>query len=121
MPDTTSELKSLIEDRLRELDDEAARLNKGLLALDPDRPKPSGPEPGRPPRASPSKPRAARGQRRAQFLEAVKANPGMKGAGIAREIGISLTQAYELARALRKDGSIRKSGKGYRVKAKATA
>jgi hypothetical protein len=116
VPDTTSELKSLIEDRLRELDDEAARLNKGLLALDPDRPKQSGPAPGGLRRAASGKPRAGRGQRRAQFLEAVKANPGMKGSGIAREIGISLTQAYELAKALRKDGSIRKSGNGYRVK-----
>jgi DNA-binding IclR family transcriptional regulator len=43
----------------------------------------------------------------------------MKGSQLAREIGISLTQAYALASALRKDGSIRKSGKGYRVKPKA--
>lgn len=121
MPDTTSELKSLIEERLRELDDEAARLRKALVVLVADRSKPIRPEPGRLRRAAPAKSRAAPGQRRAQFLEAVKANPGVKGSQLAREIGISLTQAYELARALRKDGSIRKSGKGYRVKVKATA
>jgi DNA-binding IclR family transcriptional regulator len=68
--------------------------------------------------------RAKRGQRKEQFLAAVKRTPGATAAVIAKEIGVSASQAYGLARRLQKDGAIMRSGKGYKAadaKARTTA
>jgi transposase-like protein len=47
----------------------------------------------------------------------VEAKPGIRASEVAREIGVSANQAYALANKLRKQKKIRKSGKGYRVRA----
>jgi hypothetical protein len=129
-----SEVRSLIEDRLKDLDDESRRLNKALDDLGGGQPKASGPKPGRPPKRTsvvsappqskraPRKrtgARASRGQRRDQFLAAAKKSPGARTSVLAKEIGISANQAYTLAGRLLKDGEIKRSGKGYRIKPKA--
>ncbi|HWW67851.1 MAG TPA: MarR family transcriptional regulator, partial [Solirubrobacterales bacterium] len=63
--------------------------------------------------------RAPRGQRREQFLAALEKSPGAKASEIAKQLGISANQAHTLARRLHKDRLIRRSGKGYRLIAKA--
>jgi hypothetical protein len=130
-----SEVRSLIEDRLKDLDDESKRLNKALDDLGGGQPKASGPKPGRPPKRTsvvaappPSKraprkrkgARAPRGQRREQFLAELEKSPGAKASEVAKAIGINANQAYTLAGRLQKEGAIRKRGKGYRL-AKPTA
>jgi predicted Rossmann fold nucleotide-binding protein DprA/Smf involved in DNA uptake len=129
LPDTIDSARRLIEARLRELNSEAQDLTRALQSLAE---KASMKRRGRPrrkaatPRKSPGRPkrkaaRAPRGQRREQFLAALKKSPGAKTAAIAKELGISPNQAHALAKRLHKDGSIRKSGKGYRLASSAVS
>lgn len=105
--------RSLIESRLREIEEEAESLQRamgplaGVGATAPARPTRRRRRGAR---------RAPRGQRREQFLNAVKAKPGSTAADLGREIGISTNQAYALGQRLLKDKEIKKSGKGYRIK-----
>jgi predicted transcriptional regulator len=48
--------------------------------------------------------------------EAVAAKPGARPSEIATALGVTTNQIYTHARRLQKDGAIRKSGKGYRLK-----
>lgn len=128
MPDTIESARNLIEARLCELDTEAKDLAQALQSLGGKAPTKRG-RPHRKAaarRKSPARPkrtaaRAPRGQRREQFLAALKKSPGAKAAEIAKELGISANQAYTLAKRLHNDGTIRKSGKGYKVKSKKPA
>jgi hypothetical protein len=114
--------RKMIEARLRELEGETKRLDRALQSL-----RESGPAKRRvrPRRKATSRPkrkqRAPRGQRRQQFLTALEKSPGAKVTKIAKQLGISPNQAHTLARRLHKQKAIRKSGKGYRVTAKAGA
>ena len=59
--------------------------------------------------ASTSGTRAKRGQREAEFVAYVKANPGQKLSDIARGIGIQPSAANNLAKKLAEAGKIKKS------------
>jgi TolA-binding protein len=115
--ETIDQVRKLLESRLHELESEARQLAGSLKALDGDRPR-RGRRKGTKRRAArPSgKRRAGRGQRRQQFLAAVEKTPGATASKIAKEIGVSASQGYGVARQLVKSGEIRKAGKGYRVK-----
>jgi hypothetical protein len=125
--------RSLIQSRLADLDAEAKSLERALASLGdggkarrrgPGRPRKAAAAatsaPANPKRSAPRKrkraKRAARGQRREQFLAAVKAKPGARVSELAREIGISPGQGHALAKRLHKEGAIRKRGKGYALK-----
>jgi FaeA-like protein len=107
--------RKMIEARLRELDAEAQRLARALHSLGESAPSKRR---GRPRRKAAK--RAPRGQRRGQFLAALEKSPGAKATEIAKELGISANQAHTLARRLHKQKAIRRSGKGYRLAAKAS-
>jgi hypothetical protein len=108
--------RKLIESRLREIEDEAGSLQRALTSLCPDVGATATP-PARPRRRRrKGGRRAPRGQRREQFLAAVKANPGATAAEIGKTVGISTNQAYALGQRLLKDKEIKKSGKGYALK-----
>lgn len=115
MTEVVEEVRRLIESRLREIEKEAGGLREALTSLG------SGTQSGqRSKRSSGSKKprrrkRAPRGQRRKQFLAAVKANPGSTAADLGRAIGVSTNQAYALGQRLLKEGEVRKSGKGFHV------
>lgn len=115
MSETIEQARTLIETRLHDIEAEATHLKESLEALG------SGHSPRTPRKGSKGgtrrptrKRRVPRGQRREQFLDAVRKTPGAKASEVAKEIGISADQAYGLARQLVKSGEIKKSGKGYR-------
>jgi IclR helix-turn-helix domain len=127
--------RKLIQARLLELEEEAKSLQQALASLGESAATPRR-RPGRPPKRATGKAvstprrkrragskakgaRAPRGQRREQFLTALAKSPGAKASEIAKQLGISANQAHTLARRLHQQKAIRKSGKGYRVAAKA--
>ena len=118
MSETITQVRHLLESGLRELEREARQLRESLKALDghPSRDgvRSRGGRVGRGRR--PGKRRAARGQRREEFLAVVKGTPGATPSEVARQIGVPATQAHGLARQLVRRGEISKVGKGYRVK-----
>lgn len=134
MPDTIAAARQLIQSRLVDLDAEAKSLERALASLGkgvgakrrPGRPRKRASVVAAPPqrkrarRKGKGKGRAPRGQRREQFLAALEKSPGAKTSEIARQLGISSNQAHTLARRLHKQKAIRKSGRGYRVAAKAS-
>ena len=117
MSETIERVRQLIEARLHEVESEASRLRGSLEALGgrksrPPRGRGRGSKGGK--RRQKTGRRAARGQRRNEFLEAVKKAPGAKPSEIAKEIGVSANQAYALARQLVETGEVKKAGKGYK-------
>ncbi len=129
MPDTIDNARRLIQSRLTDLDAEAKQLERALASLGegagakrrPGRPRkrasvaaaPPQPKPAR--RKRKSSKRAPRGQRREEFLAAVKKSPGAKVSEIAKQLGISANQTHTLAGRLHQQKAIRKTGKGYRL------
>jgi DNA invertase Pin-like site-specific DNA recombinase len=113
MADVVDQARKAIETRLRELEDEARRLRDALTSLGGR--KPATRRRRTTPRRSTTR-RAPRGERKQQFLAAVKKKPGVPVSEIAKGIGVSPQQLYPVARRLREKGEIRKRGKGYAVK-----
>jgi hypothetical protein len=102
------EARTLLEDRLRELDRERDKVQKALANL-----RGSGRGPGRP-RGSGSRRRRRRGGTRAEeALKLVKDNPGIRPSEIATRMGIKPNYVYRVMNELQKDRLIRKRGKGY--------
>ena len=119
MADTINEVEKLIRGRLTELEAEARRLRSVLSGLDGGRRRArGGPQrrAGGPPASTVRVRRAPRGQRQAQFLDAVTRKPGEPMAQIAREMDVPPKQLYTIARRLREQGRIRKRGKGFAIK-----
>jgi hypothetical protein len=112
-----------IKARLQELHDEERRLRQALTSLGPH----SGDGRRKAPRrrrrkaaaskkaasSSRSTKRAARGQRREQFLAAVKETPGRTATELAEAIGVSPSQANTLARKAHADKLVTKRKKKY--------
>lgn len=116
VPDTVERVSNLLRGRLAELDEEEKQLCRALGNLDRDRRRPNR----RPRRKGPGR-RAARGERRRQFLAAAAANPTATVPEIAKLIGVSANQAGSLARRLEASGAIKRSGRRIRLTAKAAA
>jgi transposase-like protein len=109
-------IRALIEQGLEENEAERDQLNKALvnmgmgMMLEVGSPVQPGPKRRR-------ARRAAKGQRQAQFLGAVKEKPGITVAEIAKKLGVSPPNAlYTLAKRLVKQGKVVKSGAGYELK-----
>ena len=105
--------RALIESRLREIEDEAGSLRSALVSLGDSVASRKGGTPKR--RRRKGARRAPRGQRREQFLGAVKAKPGATAAEVGKAIGVSTNQAYALGQRLLDSKEIKKSGKGFRL------
>ena len=113
MPDAVDAARRVLESRLKEIEDEAGKLRSALTSLGAASSKPArAPERRTTIRAGK---RAPRGQRRQEFLAAVKASPGATAAELGKMIGISTNQAYAVGQRLLKDGQLKKKGKGYRI------
>ena len=137
MANAIDDARSLIQARLADLDAEAKSLERALAGLGegskvrrrPNRPRKrkvaASSMAAKPKRRAGGKrksiKRAPRGQRREQFLAAVKAKPGARVPDLARQIDISPNQGHALAKRLHKEGAIRKRGKGYGLSAKGAA
>ena len=116
--DTIDQARSLLQDRLRELDSERAQIEKALADLGGGR---RGP--GRP-RGSRNRAAAARtsgrgrrrrrgGTRRDQAVKMVKAEPGISAGAIAKSMKIAPNYMYRVMSELEKEGLVRKEGRGY--------
>jgi len=101
------EARSLLQNRLKELDSERERVQKALANLGG-----SGRGPGRP-RGSRGKRRRRTGTRADEALKLLSQSPGMRPSEIAEKMGIKPNYVYRLMNELQKEGLVRKRGKGY--------
>jgi hypothetical protein len=120
--------RSLIEDRLKELDDERKRLERALSDLKgtrrgPGRPRGSSAGSGsrRSSGSSGGKRRRRRrgGTRADQALKHVTENPGIRASEIASKMNIKPNYVYRVMSELEADGKVEKKGREYHAKAAA--
>ncbi len=116
MPTTSNvlnEARSLVEKRLRELDQERTRLERALADLTggggsgrrgPGRPRGSGGKRRR---------RRGGGTRAAEAVKIVGSNPGITASEIAKKMKIKPNYLYRVMGDLQKEGQVRKRGRGY--------
>jgi hypothetical protein len=123
MSETTDRVSQLLRARLEEIGQEAAGIERALAGLGGvtgGGHRSGGGSPqrrvGRRPRRAK---RAARGERQAQLLAAIKAHPTAGPSALAETIGVKPPQVYALLAKLRSERLISKQGKGYSVKAAA--
>ena len=116
--------RGLIEDRLKELDEERTRLERALSDLKgtrrgPGRPRGSSSSTSTRRRSTASsgsgkRRRRRRGGTRAeQALKQVTDNPGIRASEIATNMNIKPNYVYRVMSELQADGRVRKEGRGY--------
>jgi hypothetical protein len=120
--------RNLIEERLKELDDERKRLERALSDLKgtrrgPGRPRGSSSGSGSRRSAgsgSGKRRRRRRGGTRAdQALKHVTENPGIRASEIASKMNIKPNYVYRVMSELESDGKVEKKGREYHAKAAA--
>jgi len=133
VPDTIDAARRMIESRLAEIVAETEQLERALTHLGEGSPRGPGRRRGTPKTtvaalAPPRRPRrrkaskadagkrAARGERREQFLAAIEASPGARPSELAETIGIRPTQVSVLIAKARGERLIVKRGKGYALR-----
>jgi sugar-specific transcriptional regulator TrmB len=117
--DVLDQARSLIEDRIKELEGERTRLERTLADITggrvgrrrPGRPKGSKASTGK--RAAGRKRGRRRSTRADQAVKHVKANPGITASEIAKKMRIQPNYVYRVLGDLQKQGKVRKRGKGY--------
>jgi predicted HTH transcriptional regulator len=110
--DVLDQARSLIEARLRELDEERKRLERSLSDL--TRGRVGRRRPGRPRGSTTRRRRGRRGGTRAdQALKIVSENPGITASQIAERMKIKPNYVYRVMGELQKDKRVRKRGRGY--------
>jgi sugar-specific transcriptional regulator TrmB len=112
--DVLDQARSLIEDRLKELDEERKRLERTLSDLTHGRV--GRRRPGRPrgsrTRSAPTRTRRG-GTRSDQAVKLVSENPGITASEVAKRMRIKPNYVYRVMGQLQKDGKVRKRGRGY--------
>ena len=104
---TVDQARTLLERRLKELDDERRQVQSALAGLSGRR---RGP--GRPPGSTGR--RRRRGGRAEQAVKIITQNPGINASDLARKMRLKAPNyLYRVLPDLQKDGRIRKRGKGY--------
>ena len=115
MPATTTnvlnEARSLVEKRLRELDQERARLERALADLTGGRV--GRRRPGRPRGSGAGRRRRRGGTRADQAVKLVESNPGISASEVAKRMKIKPNYLYRVMGDLQKEGRVRKRGRGY--------
>ena len=113
--DVLDQARSLIEERLKELDEERQKLESTLADLGGRVRR----GPGRP-RGSTTRRRAGgrkRGRKRStradQAVRIVKQNPGITASEVAKKMKIQPNYVYRVMGDLQKQGKVKKKGKGY--------
>jgi sugar-specific transcriptional regulator TrmB len=104
--------RSLIEKRLKELDDEKARLERSLGELTGG--TAGRRRPGRP-RGSRTRRRRRGGTRADQAVKIISENPGITASEVAKQLKIKPNYVYRVMGELQKDGRVKRSGRGYKV------
>jgi len=109
----------MLQDRLRELDDERAQVQKALSDLGgrgrraPGRPRGSRNRAATPTAGGRRRRRRRGGTRRDQAVKMVAANPGISAGQIAKEMKIQPNYMYRVMSELEGEGLVRKEGRGY--------
>jgi DNA invertase Pin-like site-specific DNA recombinase len=109
-----NEARSLVEKRLRELDQERARLERALADLGGSGGGRRGP--GRPRGSGGRRRRRRGGTRAAEAVKIVGSNPGITASEIAKKMSIKPNYLYRVMGDLQKEGKVRKRGRGYHPK-----
>jgi sugar-specific transcriptional regulator TrmB len=110
--DVLDQARSLIEDRLKELDQERKRLERTLADLTHGRV--GRRRPGRPRGSRTRQRRGRRGGTRAdQAVKIVSENPGITASEIAKRMRIKPNYVYRVMGELQKEKRVRKRGRGY--------
>ena len=110
--DVLDQARSLIEGRLRELDEERKHLERTLSDLTHG--KVGRRRPGRPPGSKTRRRRGRRGGTRAdQALKIVSENPGITASEVAKRMRIKPNYVYRVMGELQKEKKVRKRGRGY--------
>jgi predicted HTH transcriptional regulator len=110
--DVLGQARSLIEDRLRELDEERKHLERTLSDLTHG--KVGRRRPGRPPGSKTRRRRGRRGGTRAdQALKIVSENPGITASEVAKRMRIKPNYVYRVMGELQKEKKVSKRGRGY--------
>jgi sugar-specific transcriptional regulator TrmB len=125
MADTLDKARTLIEARIRELDDERKQLEKALSNLGgkrgPGRPRGSTSTTRRGSGGAPKRRRRRRGGTRAdQALKHVTENPGIRASEIASKMNIKPNYVYRVMSELESDGKVTKKGREYHPAASAS-
>jgi transposase-like protein len=115
---TLDQVRSMLQDRLRELDDERAQVEKALAELGggrrgPGRPRGSRNRAAAPPTGGRRRRRRRGGTRRDEAVKMVAAHPGISAGQIAKEMKIQPNYMYRVMSELEKEGLVRKEGRGY--------
>jgi sugar-specific transcriptional regulator TrmB len=111
MAQVLDQARSLIQERLKELDEEKARLERTLADLTDGR---SGRRRRGRPRGSTTRRRRRRsGTRADQALKIISGNPGITASEIAERMKIKPNYVYRVMGELQKDKRVRKRGRGY--------
>ena len=119
MPPTSNvpnEARTLVEKRLRELDQARARLERALADLTGGRV--GRRRPGRPRGSGGGRRRRRGGTRADQAVKIVSENPGITASEVAKRMKIKPNYLYRVMGDLQKEGRIRKRGRGYHPAAK---
>jgi sugar-specific transcriptional regulator TrmB len=115
-PSVLDKARSLIEGRLKELEDEKRRLEKALSNLKGERRGPGRPRGSRSASGSGGGRRRRRrrgGTRADHALKAVQAQPGISASEIAAKLKIKPNYVYRVMAGLAEDGKVTKDGRGY--------
>lgn len=117
--DVLDQARSLIEDRLKELDDERVKLERTLNDISGGRV--GRRRPGRPKgsttrrRSSARKRGRKRSTRADQAVKIVKENPGITASEVAKRLSIQPNYVYRVMGELQKQGKVKKKGKGFQA------
>lgn len=106
-----NEARALVEKRLRELDQERARLERALADLTGGRV--GRRRPGRPRGSGGTRRRRRGGTRADQAVKLVSAKPGITASEIAKQLKIKPNYLYRVMGDLQKEKKVRKRGRGY--------
>jgi DNA invertase Pin-like site-specific DNA recombinase len=109
--DVLNEAWSVVEKRLRELDQERTRLERALADLTGGRV--GRRRPGRPRGSAGGRRRRRGGTRADQAVKIVGANPGITASEVAKRMKIKPNYLYRVMGDLQKEGRVRKRGRGY--------
>lgn len=114
-----AEAADILRDRIRELDEERAKLERALASLTGGREGKRGP--GRPRGSGTSassngrrrRRRRKGGTRAEQALKLIADKPGMGASEIARDLGIKPNYMYRVLSELESEGKVKKDGRAY--------
>ena len=111
LSNTVDQARTLLERRLRELDEERKQVEAALAGLG----RSARRGPGRPRGAASSAGRRRRGSTRAdQAVRIIKQNPGISVSELGRKMKLNHPNyLYRVLPDLQKEGRIRRKGKGY--------